>query len=340
MRFLFLAAVFIFAGCATAPVEKANNNQRSTVTGQPAESKVMATIRKMLESGASVSVMIDCNAICAGVPQGQLPEEYGCTADKETAADVEKYMLLEAFEAYPNFSLVDRSKMDDSIKEIKLSMNGTTATSLQAGQFSGATHLLTIDSRDMLIRSGGRIQDSYIATKKLLDIQKNVLVAMDKINEKHDVTFQPMLAEHTPPRPASQPQKTIRYERAPVNPAPEVEAAEEETPANPPSVKPNEVIAIYGEPKPEKPVQYRTRRDYDDGSSPVPEEDDVAPAQPVQMQFAQHINPERTVVVRNYVMANILRQRVARLRGVDNKTIVQQIKNRREEILRRQPGQK
>ena len=329
MRLLLLAAFVICAGCASAPADK-HIGHASQGMQRPAESNVMLSIRKMLDNGVTVAIMIDCNAECSGIPQGQLPEEYGCTADKETAADVEKYLLLEAFETYPNFSLVDRSKIDDSIKEIKLSMNGTTAESLQAGQFKGATHLLIIDSKDMLVRAGGRIEDHYKATKKLLDLQKNVLVAMDKINEKHGVTFQPMLAERVTP-PPQRPAKTV-----------DVPEPEPQQPVEPvqPSVQPSEVIAIYGEPKP---VSER-----DDERYERPARRHVQPTnvdQPVRSAYVNAadgtainkdepgFNSDRTVFVRNYVTARIIKQRVAGLRNVDDKIIARRINNGNTSVL-------
>jgi len=317
MRIWLVAVVFVFVGCASAPVVKTHNADKAVVSEKPAESKVMSAIRKMLESGANVAVMIDCNSSCAGIPQGQLPEEYGCTADKETAADVEKYMLLEAFESYPNFSLVDRSKMDDSIKEIRLSMNGTTSRALEPGQFSGATHLLMIDSRDMLVRSGGRIQDRYIATKKLLDLQKNVLVAMDKINEKHDVTYQPMLAEReaphqTPERPAMDIS----------SPPPAPQNSQPVEPVNEPNVKPNEVIAIYGQPQPPQPEPVYARPFRVDVT---PQRSNMQSPEETPVNAQAETNNERTVIVRNYVSARILKQRLARLRNVDERVIARRI---------------
>jgi hypothetical protein len=318
MRLLLFAALVILAGCASAPVDK-RLGQTSPGIQRPAESNVMLSIRKMLDEGITVAIMIDCNAECSGIPQGQLPEEYGCTSDKETAADVEKYLLLEAFETYPNFSLVDRSKMDDSIKEIKLGMNGTTATTLQAGQFKGATHLLLIDSKDMLVRAGGRIEDHYKATKKLLDLQKNVLVAMDKINENHGVTFQPMLAERVAPPPQRPAQPRIENKPEPEQPV--------ETPQ--PAIQPSEVIAIYGEPRREP----ETRRKY----HPLRQEQNYETPQQPRSAYVNAadgaainkdepgFNSDRTVFVRNYVTTRIIKQRVAGLRNVDDRVIERRI---------------
>ena len=172
-----------------------------------------------------------------GLPAGYFPEDFGCEADAETVVETEN-IFADSFSKYPCFSVVDRSRMDASLNESKLGMTGVTAPAIQPGAISGASHLIVIEGKNHFFHLNGKNKTRYTEIKKLLDIQKDVVVAMDKLSEERGMEYSGRRHAQTklagqPQEPPSLPQENAGLQRLPpiveVSPPPGPPAAAVET---------------------------------------------------------------------------------------------------------------
>jgi hypothetical protein len=170
--------LLLTGSCASAPVQK-----------QLADGNIHAEIEKLLQKGSIVNILVEYKSSFTAIPAGCKPENFNCTADTGTMKDTENYLLLSTFAKFPNFSLVDRSLINSAMKEIDLGLNGVTASQLQPGKLLGATHLLFIDGKNHVTFSRGKYTDTYTEIRKLLDLQKDTVIAMEKVSETHSVEF-------------------------------------------------------------------------------------------------------------------------------------------------------
>ncbi|MCB4791825.1 MAG: hypothetical protein LHV68_08055 [Elusimicrobia bacterium] len=207
---------------------------------------VYSSIRKMLEHGDTVCVRVSYKSSFKGLPEDETPEDYGCETDPKTIVETEKYLLLEAFSKFPNFSVVDRTTLDETYNEMKLSMDGATSSNLEPGQIKSATHLLLIDSKDYFITSNDETTDNFFEVKKLMDLKKNVLIAMNKFAESRVVH---LIFEEDDSRDSDE--EEPRYSvliSGPSMPGKTEQESDNNAPYTPPQsqLKENEMISITG----------------------------------------------------------------------------------------------
>jgi hypothetical protein len=180
---LLLCASLAFSGCAGAKIKNIPAKDNAQIKN------VYATIRQMLEHGDIICVRVHYKSSYEGLLSDEKPEDYGCEADPQAIVETEKYLLLEAFSKFPNFSISDRTMINSTYNEIKMSMNGASSSGVQAGHIKGATHMLVIDARNRFVTLGDKVTDHFFETKKFVDLQKSTLLAMDKFSESRVVEY-------------------------------------------------------------------------------------------------------------------------------------------------------
>jgi hypothetical protein len=191
-RISLFIIMLILGGCATAGPRKEPRlatGPKKELVAEMQGSRVYAAIKSQLQRGATVNVMVEYQTSFDGLPQGYDPADFGCDVDAETVIETEKIFLLDAFSKYPCFSVVDRSRIDASFNESKLGMSGVTVPNIQTGAMSGASHLIVIEGKNHFFHIKGKNKDRYTEIKKLLDMQKNVVVGMDKLSEEREVQY-------------------------------------------------------------------------------------------------------------------------------------------------------
>lgn len=85
--------------------------------------------------------------------------------------------LLRTFEGYNNFSIIDREKVENSIKEMEFQQTGLVSDNrIKIGNMIGATHLLLID----FTRAGASYPYSHftdVETRRLIEIESGKTIA-------------------------------------------------------------------------------------------------------------------------------------------------------------------
>jgi len=190
--FLFIL-VLGFAGCASTvdsrkalqPAASSKDEYVSEMQG----SNVYAALKGMLQRGATVNVMVEYESAYDGLPKGYLPDDFGCETDSTAVIETEKLFLLDSFVRYPNFNVIDRSQMNASFAEMKLGMSQVTESNIFPGQVSGVSHIIVVEGRNHFFSLSGKNKVRYTEIKKLLDIQRNIVIAMDKIYEVRNIQY-------------------------------------------------------------------------------------------------------------------------------------------------------
>ena len=273
-RILMYLLVLVTAGCASAPKNSYSGAGKVLEHSYSAkDNRVYTSIKDLLKQGKTVNLLLEYSSSAQGLPGGQSPADYGCQADRDMFLDTEKYFLLEAFSKYPNFSIVDRSVLDNTMKEMSLGMKGVTVSDLEPGQMKGATHLLMIEERNDFVLLFQDVRDHYAEIKKLVDMQKNTVLAIDKLSESRRVEYRPEPKQEEEPAEQRYVSPAIP---SPLNDVPASVRALEQQQAQ--TLRNNEVITIHGS-----------------GSYQKPEAVESAPAQVVVVENGS----PKTVVVQN-----------------------------------------
>jgi hypothetical protein len=190
-RILLVFFVLGFMGCASTAGHKGTVQSGFGPKAADAEemqgSNVYGAIKALLQQGATVNIMVDYQSSFDGMTDGYQPVDFGCEVDSDTIMETEKIFLLDSFSKNPHFNVIDRSKMNVSFNEMKLGMSDLTSSNMRPGEISGVSHLIVIESRNHFFHRNGKYKDRYTEIKKLLDIQKDVVIAMDKLSEEREV---------------------------------------------------------------------------------------------------------------------------------------------------------
>jgi hypothetical protein len=328
MRILLCLLVVLMSGCASAPVKT------GTVYGAQ-ENHVYSAIKQLLQRGVTVNLMLEYSSSSDGLPDGQIAQDYGCQTDKDIFMDTEKYFLLEAFSKYPNFSIVDRSNLDKTMGEINLGMKGVTSSTLEPGQMRGATHMLIIEEKNNFAMLFEDTKDHYLEIKKLLDMQKDTVVAIDRFAETRRVEYKPVPRE-TPaetryvseaiPSPSNQ-YTSAEQVSAQVSQSASQSASGQQAPAS--NLKENEVITIYGSAPVsyDEPVVARNVSQAAVRQQAAPQTFASTIALPAgqlgrAMAFSQN-QPRPQNKMQDWQLARMLKQQNPQLRNKEDKTLVQ-----------------
>ena len=315
-RIFLLFFMIGLIGCASTAVRQktlqSGAGSKNEYIGEMQGSNVYAAIKSLLKKGTTVNVMVDYQSAYDGLAEGYLPVDFGCEVDSETIIETEKIFLLDSFSKYPNFSVIDRTQMNTSFAEMKLGMSEVTSSNVRPGDFSGASHLIVIEGRDHFFRLKGKNKDRYTELKKFLDIQKSVVMAMDRFSEERDVENSGRRRAET--KSAAQPQETP--------PVPENAGLQqlppriEVTPAPPPEKV--ETITIYGnhmQPDSEQPRQTRQMQEE--------RNETVVTVPAVSVQEFSSARPYRMVRrIPDWQFARIVKQRFPNMKNKDNETVV------------------
>jgi len=326
-RIILLVIMLGLAGCASAGHRKQPQSAADSKNEYVEEmqgSRVYAAIKSQLQKGATVNVMVEYQSSYDGLPAGYLPEDFGCEADGETVIETEKIFLLESFAKSPCFSVIDRSRMNASLTESQLGLSGVTASNIQPGGISGASHLIVIEGKNHFFRMNGKNQVRYTEIKKLLDIQKDVVVAMDKLSEERDVEYvgtrrtQTRLAAAQPQQPQQQPQTQDNTSLQQLPPRVEVS----------PAPGPVETIKIIGShfPPPDMNSHGSEEGQGNETVAMISQNQSGPPAQMIYVQAKK---------IPDWQIARIIKQRYPAMKGKDNKAVVQHFINKHPEYKNR-----
>jgi len=312
--FLFFLMLSL-AGCASAAgrlkAQRSGADSKKECVAEMQGSNVYGAIKCLLASGATVYVLVDYQSSFDGLPEGYGPADFGAEADSEMIIETEKIFLLESFARYPNFSVIDRSRMDASFTEIKLGMNAVTASNVRPGEMSGASHLIVIEGKNHFFRQNSQNKDRYTEIKKFLDIQKDVVVAMDKLSEQRDVEYRGRRSSTAKtagqPQDAEPAQETRELQQLPprIEMSPPPERAEKV-----------ETITIYGNHLAAEPAsrpEYAKREPETESAAPVQE---AAP----RTVYVQSYSTGRKIP--DWQFARIVKQRFPEMKNKDNGAVV------------------
>jgi hypothetical protein len=318
-RILLLIILAGLAGCvSTEHVKKAPRagaGPKNEYVEEMQGSRVYAAIKSRLERGATVNVMVEYQNSFDGLPAGYQPADFACNIDAETVVETEKIFLLDSFSKYPCFNVVDRSRMDASLTESKLGMSGITASNIQPGAMSGASHLIVIEGKNHFFHINGQNKERYTEIKKLLDIQKNVVVAMDKLSEERDVKL--VGPRHPQANPAAEQAYEPPQENAPLQQLPPIIEAT-------PAPSPVETIRISGDhvPSQAEVISYSPQPVQAQNNETITVISQSGPAryQPANAR-QKYVHAKK---IPDWQIARIVKQRYPALKKEDDKAAVQQ----------------
>ena len=318
-RILLFILITGLAGCAsTAGHKKSSISQvppKNEYTGDVQGSRVYGSLQSLLQRGTTINIMAVYKSSYDGLPEGYGPANFGCDTDSETVVETENIFLLDSFSKYHNFSVIDRSQMETAFNEMKLGMSQVTSPSVQPGAISGTSHLIVIEGKNHFFRMNSRNKDRYTETKKLLDIQRNVVIAMDKMSEERYVEYNPHRREQekaeAQAQAAESSRETARLQQLP----PIIEV----TPAQAPVSEKVETISIVGDD--EKPKFSQSLQPPQAGQQPSTE---VVYVQAGPVKTAASKRAQRAVKkIPDWELARRVKQRFPDLKDKDDATVIQ-----------------
>ena len=86
--------------------------------------------------------------------------------------------LLKHFEKYPNFNLVDRSSIQEILKEQKFSMAVSNEQLVEIGKIKGVTHFYKISVRGTIEHKGDKVIGKDYYTDRLLEVNTGKIIGV------------------------------------------------------------------------------------------------------------------------------------------------------------------